>query len=68
MGRVFWEQVRYGQDVYEDAGGYDRRCWCAAFGLSFRAPTLTYSGYMAAGNNPVFLGLELAAGGDMPAL
>ncbi|WP_157113124.1 hypothetical protein [Bradyrhizobium embrapense] len=52
MSRVFWEQVRYGQDICEDAGGYDWRCWCAALGLPFRRPTFTYSGYVAPGEDP----------------
>ncbi|MBR0900695.1 hypothetical protein JQ616_37565 [Bradyrhizobium tropiciagri] len=48
---MFWEQVRYGQGICEDAGGYDWRCWCAALSLPFRQPTFTYSGYVAAGED-----------------
>lgn len=48
MRDLFWEQIRLGQDIYEDAGGYVWRCWCAALGLPFRAPTFTYSGFCAA--------------------
>ena len=63
MSALFWEQVRYGQDVCEDAGGYDWRCWCAALGLPFKHPTCTYSGYLSHGN-PVFLGVDMGSGDD----
>lgn len=43
MRRFYWRQVRIGQDVFEDAGGYCWRCWLAALGLAFRQPQNTYS-------------------------
>ncbi|KGT79304.1 hypothetical protein MA20_12865 [Bradyrhizobium japonicum] len=68
MSALFWEQVRYGQDICEDAGGYDWRCWCAALELPFRAPTLTYSGYMAPNENAevgrIYVGLFKDLGAD----
>lgn len=47
MRAIYWRQVRFGQDIYEDAGGYCWRCWRAALGLPFREPSITYSGYVA---------------------
>ena len=66
--RRYWRQVSYGQDVVEDAGGYVWRCWCAALGLPFRDPTCTYSGYIAAGEDPgiceAYVGVMRSLGGD----
>lgn len=42
MRLAYWRQVRIGQDVYEDAGGYCWRCWLAALDLPFRAPSISY--------------------------
>lgn len=52
MRDTFWQQVRMGQDVYEDAGGYFWRCWKAALGLPFEWPQCTYSGYAAPPESP----------------
>ena len=38
----FWEQRRYGQGVYEDAGSYLWRCWCAALRLPFEPVAVVY--------------------------
>ena len=35
----YYEQVRLGQSVYEDAGGYMLRCYRAMLGLPVDAPT-----------------------------
>lgn len=32
---AYWTQVRRGQLLTEDAGGYRWRCWCVALGLPF---------------------------------
>lgn len=40
----FYRQVRIGQDVYEDAGGYVWRCWQAMLGLPYRRAEMPYSG------------------------
>lgn len=45
---IFWREIRKGQDISEDAGGYKWRCWCAALGLPHRPATLTYSGFISA--------------------
>lgn len=44
MRYEFWRNVRIGQDVYEDAGGYMWRCWKAALGLPYQRPQDPYSG------------------------
>lgn len=41
---AYWKQVRMGQGIYEDAGGYIWRCWCAALSLPYEEPELTYKG------------------------
>lgn len=68
MCRRYWKQVRYGQDVCEDAGGYLWRCWCAALGLPFREPSCTYSGYIGAGEDPgickTYVSVMRSLGGD----
>lgn len=38
MRDAYWREVRKGQSVYEDAGGYLWRCWRAAFGLPVEEP------------------------------
>lgn len=40
--RAFHEQLRRGQGVNEDAGGYRLRCWLALLGLPF-TPALSYA-------------------------
>ncbi len=47
MRRVYWQEVRKGQDVMEDVGGFFMRCWCAAVRLPYREATFTYSGFRA---------------------
>ncbi len=68
MGRRYWRQIRFGQDVCEDAGGYVWRCWCAALGLPFREPTCTYSGYIGPSEDPeigrAYIGVMKSLGGD----
>lgn len=39
----YWQQVRRGQLVSEDAGGFCWRCWCAALELPYEAAGVTYS-------------------------
>jgi hypothetical protein len=38
MRDIYWAEVRKGQSVYEDAGGYLWRCWRAAFDQSVNEP------------------------------
>lgn len=45
-GRLaFWEELRKGQSVYEDAGGYLIRCYRAAFGLPVDEPYTYHSAF-----------------------
>lgn len=42
MRDMYWREVRKGQSVYEDAGGYMLRCWLVALGADCEEP-YTYS-------------------------
>lgn len=42
--KSYWQQIRVGQGVYEDAGSYLWRAWSAALGLPYSEPCLTYKG------------------------
>lgn len=39
---TYWGEIRKGQGVYEDAGGYLWRCWAVAAGLRRAEPMITY--------------------------
>lgn len=41
MSDRYWKQVSVGQ-IYDDAGGYIWRCWCAALNLPFLDPEKPY--------------------------
>lgn len=38
MRRAYWREVRRGQGIYEDAGGYSWRCYAVMLGLDVDAP------------------------------
>ncbi len=46
--RAFQEELKKGQSIHEDAGGYFMRCYKRLFGIAPREEVITYKGAMKA--------------------